>query len=97
MLRISPAETTDDDGGVRLRLEGEVSGPWVHELRRVCSETLDRNGHGAAPLVLDLADVHFIDPAGIGLFRELVTRRVWLTNCSVFVAEQLKEVGNDDR
>jgi anti-anti-sigma factor len=97
MLRISPASSEGDGGSTRLRLEGEVSGPWVHELRRVCAEALDHNGHGTAPLVLDLAAVHFIDSAGIGLFQELVARRVVLTNCSVFVAEQLKEVGNGDR
>jgi hypothetical protein len=43
-------------------------------------------------LVLDLANVSFIDAAGVMLFRELTAGRVLVTNCSPFVAEQLKEV-----
>jgi len=72
---------------VRLRLEGQVKGPWVPELRRVCAAT----GTGIADgLELDLAGVTFVDAEGVALFRELVTEGVLVTNCSPFVAEQLK-------
>jgi len=99
MLRISRATTSDDNkDGVLLRLEGQVTGPWVEELRRACIETTSHNGHGAHahPLVLDLTNVSFIDAEGVALFRELTAHWVSLTNCSVFIAEQLKEVAHAD-
>jgi hypothetical protein len=80
-----------------LRLEGKVSGPWVEELRRACDEILGSNAHHGNGLVLDLADVSFIGADGLALFRELTARRVVVTNCSPFVAEQLKEVADVDR
>ena len=89
MLRISQTVTPDKQT-VLLRLEGQVSGQWVEELRRACSEHPD-NGH-RSQLALDLAEVSFIDAAGVALFRELTSRRVRLTNCSPFAAEQLKGV-----
>lgn len=97
MLRISRAtQAADKDEGVLLRLEGQVTGPWVEELRRACNEAIGDNGYGAHPLRLDLTDVFFIDGDGVALFRELTARRVSLTNCSLFVAEQLKEVASAD-
>lgn len=80
-----------------LRLEGQVRGPWVEELRRACDQVLGKNGHGGNGLVLDLADVSFIDADGVTLIRELTARRVVVTNCSPFVVEQLKEVADEDR
>jgi anti-anti-sigma regulatory factor len=95
MLRISRATTADDKQEVvLLRLEGQVIGRWVEELRRVCNETTGANAHGGQRVVLDLADVLFIDAEGIALFGELSGRRVSVTNCSLFVAEQLKGVAN---
>ena len=94
MLRISYGTTADDQEVVLLRLEGQVSGPWIEELRRVCNETIGDNGRGGQPLVLDLAGVSFIDADGVVLCRELASRRVILTNSSLFVTEQLKGVTN---
>lgn len=97
MLRITRTISANEKNeGALLRLEGQVTGPWVEELRRVCNQTISHNGHGAHPLVLDLTDVFFIDADGVALFRELVARQVSLTNCSLFVAEQLREVANAD-
>jgi anti-anti-sigma regulatory factor len=91
MLKISDTATTEEP--VFLRLEGQVRGPWVEELRRACDQILGKNGHVGNRLVLDLAEVSFIDADGLTLFRQLTARRVLVTNCSPFVAEQLKEVG----
>jgi len=91
MMRISHGTTADDNEAV-FRIEGQVSGPWIEELRRVCNETLGGNGHWGGRLVLDLADVSFVDADGVALFRELTARRVILINASLFVTEQLKEV-----
>jgi len=93
MLKIT---STTGKQPVSLRLEGKVSGPWVEELRRACDEILGSNAHGDG-LVLDLADVSFIGADGLSLFRELTARRVVVTKCSPFVAEQLKEVADVDR
>lgn len=91
MLRISPA--TDSATLLRLKLEGQVRGPWVPELRRVCGASV--NGSGTArPLELDLEGVTFIDAAGVALFGELVAKGALVTNCSPFIAEQLKGVGD---
>ena len=89
MLRITPIE-----GGnhrVVLRLEGRVSGPWVGELSEVCEEAL---GNGA-PLVLSLAEVSFLDTAGVELLTRLQTRGVEVVDCSMFVKEQLRAIGRD--
>ena len=84
MLRISLIASPDE--GVSLRLEGQVRGPWVEELRRTCAQVL-ATGH---ELRLDLADVSFIDLDGIALCRSLRDQHVALLHCSPFVAEQLK-------
>jgi ABC-type transporter Mla MlaB component len=98
MLRISQDFGRQNDGETtHLRLDGQVTGPWVAELRRVCVEALGNNGHAKSHLALDLAGVSFLDADGIALFRELAARRVRFTNCSTFIAEQLKGVADADR
>jgi anti-anti-sigma factor len=91
MLRINVGTKADDAAVALLRLEGQVTGPWVNELRRVCDETIGIDSQ-AHPLVLDLTDVFFIDADGVALFQELAARHVTVTNGSLFVTEQLKEV-----
>jgi len=70
-----------------LRLEGQVAGPWVDELRRAYTDAaaLER------PITLDLKDVTFIDAAGVAFIEDVATT-VTLVNCSLFAAEQLKTV-----
>lgn len=97
MLRISRSQSLDSGEPEVLRLEGRVTGPWVAELRRVCAEALGRNGHSRSSLVLDLGGVSFLDPDGIALLEELADGRTLFTNCSAFIAQQLKGVGHDDR
>jgi len=92
MLRINVETAADDTAVTLLRLEGQVTGPWVEELRRVCDETIGERDDEVHPLVLDLTDVCFIDAHGVALFQELAARHVTVTNGSLFVTEQLKEV-----
>jgi hypothetical protein len=84
MLRIS--RVAAPNGAVTLRLEGQVRGPWVEELRRLCEQCLT-TGSG---LSLDLTDVSFIDLDGVALCHCLRDRQVEFLHCSPFVAEQLK-------
>ena len=88
MLRISPVESGNHHtrACVLLRLEGRVVGPWVAELGMACEKIL---GEGQA-LELDLAEVSFLDPAGISLLANVRSRGVELVDCSPFIAEQLK-------
>jgi anti-anti-sigma regulatory factor len=73
----------------RLRLEGQLIGPWVKELARSCTEAR-ANG---TQLVLDLVGVSFIDNEGLALLRSLTDGAVILTNPSRFVTEQLNGAG----
>jgi anti-anti-sigma regulatory factor len=91
MLRIT-RQVGGSRGGIHLRLDGQVSGPWVEELRRACDEVLSQSRGDA--LVLDLANVSFVDAEGLALFRALAARESRLANCSPFVREQLKETAN---
>ena len=86
MLRIWSEEKTNGNRGLRLRLEGQVGGPWVAELERATDEALAR---GVA-ITLDLAAVDFVDPAGVALLHALRSRSVRLENCTPFTAEQLR-------
>jgi ABC-type transporter Mla MlaB component len=83
---IATRDVTNDR--TTLVLEGGVLGPWVDELRQACDRALGT--HGA--LTLDVGAVGFIDHAGLALFRELEGRHVRVTNCSPFVAEQLRGI-----
>jgi anti-anti-sigma regulatory factor len=85
MLKITVVESSG--AAVRLRVEGRVTDRWVEELRRTCD--LHALGDGIR-LTLDLADVSFIDAAGIELLKQLRIRGVALLSPSSFVAEQLK-------
>jgi anti-anti-sigma regulatory factor len=84
VLRISLVNALDE--AVTLRLEGQVRGPWVEALRKACEQLL-ATGSG---LILDLAEVSFIDLDGVALCHGLRDRHVAFVRCSPFVAEQLK-------
>ena len=93
MLRIS--RVSDRSHSTVLRLEGEIVGPWVDELKHVCEDNWNAD-HDRFPLILDLRGVSFLDAEAIALLRRLVTNGASLTNYSVFLAEQLKEVEDVD-
>lgn len=84
MLRITPSDSGNHH--VILRLEGRVAGPWVGELCKACEKVL---GEGQ-DLELNLAEVSFLDLEGVTLLKGVRARGVELSDCSPFVAEQLK-------
>jgi hypothetical protein len=84
MLRIS--RSASPNGAVTFRLEGQIGGPWVDELGRLCEQRLATG----ASLILDLTDVSFIDLDGVALCQRLRDQNVALLHCSPFVTEQLK-------
>ena len=81
------AETT------ALHLEGQIVGPWVAELERVCEPLV--NGNEA--LELDLSLVSFVSRDGLDLLARMRARDARLVNCSGFVAEQLRTNAERDR
>ncbi len=58
MFRIT---THENNGTVRLKLEGKLKGPWVPEMEQ-CWRTASSARHKA--LVVDLTDVDHVDSAG---------------------------------
>ena len=84
MLRISANETGKDH--MILRLEGRVTGPWVNELWKACEKVIAQG----QTLVLNLAEVSFLDPAAINMLSKVRSKGAKLSECSPFVTEQLK-------
>jgi anti-anti-sigma regulatory factor len=83
MLKIS--EIGPNKQTITLRLEGHIVGPWVDELKQVC-EPLLKNG---CRLALDLADVAFVDEAGVTALTNLFIQGAKLLNATPFVEAQL--------
>ena len=85
MLKIVVKMKAGDAAAV-LSLEGQIVGPWVEELGRVCEELVASGKR----LSLDLSTVSFVSREGVQLLWALADRQVALLHCSSFVAEQLK-------
>ena len=84
MLKISHDDL--GNGSVMLRLEGEITGPWVDETRRVCAIIMSKGQR----IRMDLAHVTFADRAAIKLLERLGRRETLLDNCSPFLKAQLQ-------
>ncbi|HTL55431.1 MAG TPA: hypothetical protein VL361_07110 [Candidatus Limnocylindrales bacterium] len=84
MLRITP--TDSGNRNITLRLEGRIVGPWVTELCKACDKIM---GEGLR-LELNLAEVSFLEPAGVALVSSLRSKGVLLRQCSSFVEAQLE-------
>ena len=83
MLKIT--EIARNDSSTTFKLEGKLLGPWVDELRNVCTQPLER----LEQVGLDLAAVTFVNAAGAELLRKLIRQGIIITQCSAFVAELL--------
>ena len=84
MLRISRSE--DDPHRLTIRLEGQLIGPWVDELRDIAGHVSNRE----CQLSLDVSEVTFADQAGVELLVSLRSRNFALTGCSPFLQERMK-------
>ena len=60
-----------------LKVEGNLQGEWVGELRRAWWST--RDVAPDAPIRVELADVPFVDAAGKALLTEMHRQRVQIT------------------
>jgi hypothetical protein len=84
MLRIT-VEAREGDERV-LQLDGSIAGLWVAELRRLCEQSFT----GTGALMLDCANVLFIDNQGVLLIQSLIERGASFVNCSPFLTERLR-------
>lgn len=66
MLRITVEDTAN---ATTFRLEGKLTGPWVHEFERTWRDFRDRTP--GTPLTVDLCQVSFIDSEGKKLLRQM--------------------------
>ena len=85
MLKISGFSVA---GQATLQLAGRLAGDWVGELKTACGLARAEHRH----VILDFADVVFVDRAGAALVQSFLHQGMSLINCSPFVTEQLKQV-----
>jgi anti-anti-sigma regulatory factor len=71
-------------------LEGKLVGPWVKELER-CWEIVFAN-NPAKPVLVDLADVTFIDLDGRALLRKMRRKGVKLLSHGVLIDALVAEI-----
>ena len=74
MLRI----TVRDGSDIRIVVEGKLASAWVDEVRSCCRTFLSRSQ--PKNVLVDLADVSFVDAAGKNLLAGLVRQGVRLTS-----------------
>jgi ABC-type transporter Mla MlaB component len=79
MLRITSIPWAN--GRQRIKVEGRLAGEFVAELSRVTATALEESGM----VMVDLADVTFVDHSGALLLRSLRAAGVELVDCSQFV------------
>jgi anti-anti-sigma regulatory factor len=84
MVKIS--EVGSPNGSVIVRVEGEVTGHWSAEVDRYCQSILQSGRH----LIVDVAEVTFLDREGVRVLRNLRAGNAELVNCSLFLAELLR-------
>jgi hypothetical protein len=70
--------TVRDGNDIRIIVEGKLASAWVDELRKCCCNVLSRS-HPRNVLV-DLADVSFVDAAGKNLLAGLAQQGIRLTS-----------------
>lgn len=79
-----------------LKLEGDLSGPWINELEHTWSEVLKESGPGR-PVTVDLSDVTFISTEGQQLLKLMLRDGANLqsrTLMSQFILSQIKKQSN---
>jgi hypothetical protein len=85
VLRIT--EGRNEENKLVLQLEGQLVGPWVIELGRLCEESVA----DGCTFSIDLTAVSFADRHGISLLKSLRGRGTPVLNGSPFLREQLNE------
>jgi hypothetical protein len=87
MLKIT---ILDSAGELCFRLEGKLSGPWVHEFRQ-CWQTASSTTAGRST-VADLREVDFVDPDGQQLLSDLRRSGVRLMAATPLIRTLVEEI-----
>jgi anti-anti-sigma regulatory factor len=74
----------------RWILQGQLVGPWVHELRSLWKKK--RRAHKGQRCVLDLNDVTFIDQSGERLLRAICKKGAQLIASGVYTKHLVEKV-----
>jgi anti-anti-sigma regulatory factor len=76
--------TAVNSNGLRLIVEGQLSGPAVDELRKSCA------GSRGSGVVVDVSGVVFADSLAASLLKELSAAGFVIQGCSDFIKELLR-------
>jgi anti-anti-sigma regulatory factor len=79
----------NSSGGLILKLEGSLKGPWVDELRKAW--LTPANMAAGEPVSVDLAGVTFADARGRDLLLRMRKESVALNGGSIFLRQLLEE------
>ncbi len=90
MLRITKVETTTEQ---RWILDGQLTGPWVAELRLTWENA--RSTCQGRRCVVDLSDVTFIDERGERILRAMRHQGVQFIARGVDTKQLLEDLGNN--
>ena len=83
MLRIT--QIPNDATTVTLKLEGRLLDAWVGLLELECGRLRRRRKR----ILLDCAQVSFVDADGVAFLRRLSNGHLEVTNCPAFIADLL--------
>ena len=92
MLRITINEQSPMTSFV---LEGNLGGPWVEELKKCWESALAADPTRA--MVVNLADVNFIDSAGRALLARMRRRGVTLLSSGVLINAIVAEIEAEEK
>ena len=88
MLRITVQTNAKD---VRIKLEGQLRGPWVAELENAWAAI--QNTTNVSAIEIDLEGVSYVDERGSQLLRRMQEERATLQRASGFVQYILEHGG----
>src|SRR4030095_7660521 len=76
-------------------LEGKLIGPWVKELEKYWESVVAKNA--SRTMLVDLADVSFIDAAGRALLARMRQKGVRLLSTGVLINAIVAEIDAEER
>ena len=84
MLRLTRA--AESPSHVTLRLEGRIVSDWVSVVKRECLTWLQEKRQ----VVLEVAEVTFIDRGGLEMLRRIISPQLQIINASALIEELLQ-------
>ena len=78
------------DAATSLRLEGRLVGPWVRELEDCWQRALDAEPRMS--ILVNLADVSFVDSDGIDLLSRMCRRGVKLASTGIMMNRVVEQI-----